>query len=124
MTTFKQLQDEVLLALHGYGLSQPRTTFLTGGITSGALTATVRDTSDIDMGLAEIDGELVFIESVDRATHTLTFSPDGRGFYARSGRQTQSPLHHRGGFVHPEVANLSELIDNDHPSRHPPGWLQ
>ena len=81
MTTFKNLQDEVLLALHGYGLSQPRTTFLTAGITSSVLTATVRDASDIDMGLAEIDGELVFIESVDRASSVVTFSPDGRGYY-------------------------------------------
>lgn len=81
MTTFKGLQDEVLLALHGFGLSQPRTAFLVSGITSSALTATVRDASDVDMGLAEIGGELVFIESVDRSLNILTFSPDGRGYY-------------------------------------------
>jgi hypothetical protein len=81
VTTFKNLQDEVLMALHGYGLSQPRTTFLVSGISATDLTATVRDTSDIDMGLAEIDGELVFIESVNRAAATITFSPDGRGYY-------------------------------------------
>lgn len=69
------------MALHGYGLSQPRTTFLSAGISATDLTATVRDTSDIDMGLAEIGGELVFIESVDRAAGTITFSPDGRGYY-------------------------------------------
>lgn len=81
MTTFKELTDEVLLALHGYGLAQPRTTFLVSGIDADDLTATVRNASDIDMGLAEIDGELVFIESVDRAAGTITFSPDGRGYY-------------------------------------------
>ena len=81
MTTFKQLQDEVLMALHGYGLSQPRTTFLSVGIDATDLTWTVRDTSDIDMGLAEVGGELVFIESVDRAANTITVSPDGRGYY-------------------------------------------
>jgi hypothetical protein len=81
VTTFKGLQDEVLMALHGYGLSQPRTTFLVSGISDTDLSATVRDTSDIDMGLAEIDGELVFIETVDRAAGTITFSPDGRGHY-------------------------------------------
>lgn len=80
-TSFKQLTDEVLMALHGYGLSQPRTTFLSAGITDTDLSVAVRDTSDIDMGLAEIDGELVFIESVDRASGTVTFSPDGRGYY-------------------------------------------
>lgn len=69
------------MALHGYGLAQPRTTFLVSGISDTDLTVVVRDASDIDMGLAEIDGELVFIESVDRASATITFSPDGRGYY-------------------------------------------
>lgn len=81
MTTFLELQNEVLLALHGYGLAQPRTTFLVSGIDADDLTATVRNTENIDMGLAEIDGELVFIETVDRAAGTVTFSPDGRGYY-------------------------------------------
>lgn len=81
MTTFLQLQDEVLIALYGFGLAQPRTTFLSAGISDSDLTASVRDTSNLDMGLAEIDGELVFIESVDRSANTITFSPDGRGFY-------------------------------------------
>jgi hypothetical protein len=81
VTTFKELQDEVLMALHGYGLSQPRTTFLLASIDADDLTATVRSAENIDMGLAEIDGELVFIESVDRAASTVTFSPDGRGYY-------------------------------------------
>lgn len=69
------------MALHGYGLAQPRTTFLISSIDADDLTATVRNTENIDMGLAEIDGELVFIETVDRAAGTITFSPDGRGYY-------------------------------------------
>lgn len=81
MTTYRELQDEVLMALHGYGLSQPRTTFLQSPITETDLSASVRNTNDIDMGLAEIEGELVFIESVDRSSGTITFSPDGRGYY-------------------------------------------
>lgn len=98
MTTFKNLQDEVLMALHGYGLAQPRTSFLVAGITATDLTMSVRNASDIDMGLAEIDGELVFIEAVDRTSNTITFSPDGRGFYgttaathAASARLTFAP---------------------------------
>lgn len=80
-TTFKQLQDEVLLALHGFGLSQPRASFLVNPVSATDLTWTLRDTADIDMGLAEIGGELVFIESVNRAAQTVTISPDGRGYY-------------------------------------------
>ena len=69
------------MALHGFGLSQPRATFLSAGIDADDLTATVNNAADLDMGLAEIDGELVFIESVDRSLGVVTFSPDGRGYY-------------------------------------------
>lgn len=81
MTTFRELQDEILLALHGFGLAQPRATFLTAAATATDLTLSVRSGADLEMGLAEIGGELVFIESVDRAANTVTVAPDGRGYY-------------------------------------------
>lgn len=81
MTTFRQVQDEVLLTLHGYGLAQPRASFLTADITSGALTLTVTNAADFEMGIAEIGSELVFIESVNTASNAITISPDGRGYY-------------------------------------------
>lgn len=81
MTTFLQLQDEVLLALQGFGLAQPRATFLTAPVTASDLTLSVRNAADLDAGLAEIGSELVFIESVDRSANTVTISPDGRGYY-------------------------------------------
>lgn len=81
MTTFLELQDEILLALHGFGLAQPRATFLTAQASASDLTFSVRSGADLEMGLAEIGGELVFIESVDRSTNTVTISPDGRGYY-------------------------------------------
>lgn len=81
MTTFRQVQDEVLLTLHGYGLAQPRASFLSADITSGALTLTVNDASNFEMGIAEVGSELVFVESVDTTSNTITLSPDGRGYY-------------------------------------------
>lgn len=81
MTTFRQIQDEVLLTLHGYGLAQPRASFLSAAITDTDLTVPVNNASDFEMGLAEIGSELVFIESVDVSSSTITLSPDGRGYY-------------------------------------------
>jgi hypothetical protein len=81
MTTFLQLQNEVLQTLHGYGLSQPRATHLTASVDASELVFAVTSAADADMGLAEIEGELVFIESVDRTANTITIAPDGRGFY-------------------------------------------
>lgn len=81
MTTFRQVQDEVLLTLHGYGLAQPRASFLTAEVSATALALPVTNAADFDMGLAEVGSELVFVESVDRSTNTITLSPDGRGYY-------------------------------------------
>lgn len=79
--TFKQLQDEVLMVLHGFGLTQPRATFLDQPVGATDLTFLVREAADLDMGMAEIGGEMVFIESVDRSSNTVTIAPDGRGYY-------------------------------------------
>lgn len=81
-TTFKSLTDEILQTLSGYGLEQPRTTFLAANLTNTGLTATVDDAASAQQGLAEIEDELIDIRSVNRGTNTLTISPDGRGFFS------------------------------------------
>lgn len=81
-TSFRNLQDEVLQILHGYGLDQPRTTWLAGGgVNSSATAWTVTDASVVQQGLCEIESELVYVQSVNRTGNTLTIAPDGRGFY-------------------------------------------
>lgn len=81
MTTYKQIQDEVLQLLHGFGLEQPRTCFLSASLSNSALSVTVDDASSVQSGVAEIEGEIVYIQSVNRGTNTVTFSADGRGYY-------------------------------------------
>lgn len=81
MSTLGSLVNEVLISLHGMGLTQPRAAFLTSPLASGDSVAYVGDASYFTQGVAEIGGEIVFIESVDRVARTLTFSPDGRGYY-------------------------------------------
>lgn len=79
-TTFRSLVDEVLLVVNGYGVIQSRASFLTADIDAVTTSFTVRNVTNFDQGLAEIEGEMVFIESVDRTTNTVTLSPDGRGY--------------------------------------------
>lgn len=90
MPTFRQLQDEVLQLVTGYGLEQPRTLFLAATLTEGATTATVTDASNAEQGLAEVDSELVYIQSVDKVTNVLTFAPDGRGYLGTTAEQHAS----------------------------------
>lgn len=81
MSTLGDLTNEVLIRLHGMGLTQPRAAFLTAPLGASDSVAYVGDASYFAQGVAEIGGEIVFIESVDRVARTLTFSPDGRGYY-------------------------------------------
>lgn len=81
MTTFTSLVDEVLLTLYGYGLKQPKAATLRTAVSATDLTFTLSTVEGFAQGLAEIEGELVFIETVDEDSSTVTCSPDGRGYY-------------------------------------------
>lgn len=81
MTLFSDLVNDVLLLMEGYGLDQGRAAFITGApLTATGLSFTVDDVSNIGPGLAELGDELIFVQSVDDGTKTVTVSPDGRGY--------------------------------------------
>lgn len=81
MTTFADLVNEVYLTLEGWGLNVGRAAFITGStLTSGGLSFTVDSTASIGPGLIEIEDELLYVQSVDDSTKTVTISPDGRGY--------------------------------------------
>lgn len=119
MTTFRQIQDEVLQTLYGYGLDQPRATFLTAGISDTDLQLTVIDTTSVGQGVAEIEGELVFIDSVDRSSNIITLAPDGRGFFgttaaahAQDARVTIAPVWPRNRVK----GAINDIITSVHPT--------
>lgn len=100
MTTFADLVNEVFLTLEGWGLNVGRAAFITGsGLTSGGLTFTVDSTENIAPGLVEIEDELVYVQSVNDGTLTVTIAPDGRGYrgttaasHAVGKRVTMNPV--------------------------------
>lgn len=101
MTTFADLTNDVLLLMEGYGLNQDRAAFIStvGGITATDLSFTVDSVANLGPGLAEIEDELVYIQSVDDSTDTVTISPDGRGYrgtvaavHGQNVRVTMNPV--------------------------------
>lgn len=118
MTTFREIQDEVLQILNGYGIDQPRSTYLTAAALAADLSFSVASAADFDQGLAEIEGELVFVESVDRTNGLLNFAPDGRGYFgttaadhAENARIVFSPVWTR----HRAKAAINDTIVGTHP---------
>jgi hypothetical protein len=83
MPTFDQLVDEVKSNLQGYTLRQDRITYVTnsGGITTTSSAITVGSQSNLAKGIVEIDDELIWIDSFDKANNTLNVAPGfGRGY--------------------------------------------
>lgn len=100
MTTLEDLVNDVMFTVEGYGLELPRAAYLTGtGLTDTGLTFTVDNTDNIGEGMAEIDDELIYVQSVNEGTSTVTIAPDGRGYrgttaaiHAANARITMSPV--------------------------------
>ena len=81
MPTLSDLIDEVRTNLQGYTLRQDRITYLTSAITSAQTEIVVGSQSNLAKGIIEIDDELLWIDSFDKASNTLNVIPGfGRGY--------------------------------------------
>ena len=81
MPTLSDLIDEVRTNLQGYTLRQDRITYLTNAITSAQTEIVVGSQSNLAKGIIEVDDELLWIDSFDKATNTLNVIPGfGRGY--------------------------------------------
>lgn len=117
VSTLSQLVDETLLSLAGYGAPNDRATFLAADVTDSGLLLLVLDGSAVAQGIAEIDSELVYIESV--TGNEVTISPDGRGFYGTvaaahdaDSRLTMSPVWPRSRVT----TALNDAIEGTYPT--------
>lgn len=79
MSTFNQMVDDVLVYLRSFTRDQELSTHLVGNVTSSAVSITVNDASMISRGRIEIDDEILWVDSVDRANNTIVIAPYGRG---------------------------------------------
>jgi hypothetical protein len=88
--------------LYGFTTLQDQATHLTSAISDSTLTLPVAESATISRGIAEIDDELFYINSVDTAGLTATVPPYGRGYrgtvaatHASGTRVVSSPLFPR-----------------------------
>lgn len=102
MSTFGELTEQTLLQLYGYTTLQDQSTYLTAGISASATTMAVGDVASVSRGVLEIDDELLWVDSINTQTSSLTLPPYGRGFrgttaatHASGARVTSSPMFPR-----------------------------
>jgi hypothetical protein len=83
MSTLNEMVDEVRANLQGYTLRQDRITYVANplGLTTTTSEITVGSSSNLAKGVIEIDDELIWIDSFDKASSVLNVVPGfGRGY--------------------------------------------
>jgi hypothetical protein len=80
MATFGQMTDEVSRKLAGFTLRQDRQTHLIAAANATATNISVASAQNISTGIIQIDDELIYIDSYDRASGILSIPPYGRGY--------------------------------------------
>jgi len=87
MSTLDEMVDEIKSNLQGYTLRQDRISYVANaaGLTTVSTAITIGSASNLAKGIIEIDDELIFIDSFDKATSTLNVIPGfGRGYQGTS----------------------------------------
>ena len=92
MTTRSELITSISSALHSYSGVHEQVTSLSGAVSSSALTIPCTSSDGAKRGIAEIDDELVYIDSV--SDNDLLLPAFGRGY-----RNTTAAAHDAGDMV-------------------------
>jgi len=124
MPTLGEMIDEVRANLQGYALRQDRISYVTnsGGISATSSNITIGSASNLAKGVIEIDDELLWIDTFDKASNTLTVAPGfGRGYqgttptpHAQYSQITLSPTFPR--------SSIKKAINDTINSYYPKLW--
>jgi len=97
--TLGDLIEDVEGLLHGHTGQDEQVTYLDGAINSTALSIVIGSIEGLRRGVIEIDDELLWVDSVDTVSRTVTIAPFGRGYrgttassHADKTKVTMNPL--------------------------------
>jgi hypothetical protein len=79
-TTLGDLIEDVEGLLHGHTGQDEQVTYLNGAVSSSALSLVLGSIEGLRRGVIEIDDELLWVDSVDAVSKTVTIAPFGRGY--------------------------------------------
>jgi hypothetical protein len=125
MPTLNELVDEVKANLQGYALRQDRITYVANpsGLSTTSTEIAVGSSSNLAKGIIEIDDELIWIDSFDKANNVLNVIPGfGRGYqgttaspHAQYAQVTLSPTFPRN--------SIKKAINDTINSFYPKLWI-
>ena len=98
-TTLGDLIEDVEGLLHGHTGQDEQVTYLNGAISSSATSLVLGSIEGLRRGVIEIDDELLWVDSVDAVSKTVTIAPFGRGYrsttaasHSNNTKVTMNPL--------------------------------
>ena len=98
-TTLGDLIEDVEGLLHGHTGQDEQVTYLNGSISSSATSLVLGSIEGLRRGVIEIDDELLWVDSVDPVSKTVTIAPFGRGYrsttaasHSNNTKVTMNPL--------------------------------
>jgi len=123
VSTFNELTDATMLYLYGFTTLQDQVTHLTSAVTASASVMPIADATAISRGILEIDDELIWVDSFDKANNTLNVIPGfGRGYqgttaspHAQYAPVTLSPTFPR--------SSIKKAINDTINSFYPKLWI-
>jgi hypothetical protein len=92
--TLADLVEEVVGNLYGFSNAYDQMAGLVAGIGPADRVLSLDSVDGVSKGVIQIDGELIWVDSVDRATSTVRVPAYGRGF-----RGTQAVQHLAGALI-------------------------
>ena len=114
--------DEIKTNLQGYTLRQDRISYVAnaGGLSTTSSAITIGSASNLAKGTIEIDDELIWIDSFDKATNTLNVIPGfGRGYqgttpapHAQYAQVTLAPTFPRNSIKKAINDTINSLFPN------------
>ena len=114
--------DEIKTNLQGYTLRQDRISYVanSGGLSTTSSSITIGSASNLAKGTIEIDDELIWIDSFDKATNTLNVIPGfGRGYqgttpapHAQYAQVTLAPTFPRSSIKKAINDTINSLFPN------------
>ena len=124
MPTLGEMIDEIRANLQGYALRQDRVTYInnSGGITATSNSITVGSANNLAKGVIEIDDELIWIDTFDKANNQMTVAPGfGRGYQGTTAAPHSQYAQVTLAPTFPRV-NIKKAINDTINSYYPKLW--
>lgn len=122
MSTLSDLVTRIRQEVAGFSQNQQQFTYLTANVNASDTVFSVADAAQVSRGEIEVDGqELMYVNSVNQSTNTVTIAPFGRGWAGSTAASHLANARMENNPIWPTV-RIIEAINDTLRSVYPQLW--